>query len=451
MARGEGLAVPETGRRRVSVVDRGRRSRNPLLPWLTAYMALFLLRPWEELVPALAVVPLEKIAGIAVILRVLLGRERRISLPWPLRGLLAFAASLVLATLLSVEPYRSWLVVEQFLKAVLFSLCVAWGLRDGRDLAAWLRAWVLILGLYQAKALWEYFVHGRGVYRMGIWRLVGIEDTFGDPNTFAAKTVLVLPFLLVLAAREDRRAFRFAWLALFGQAGLVVVLTGSRAGLLSLACCLLLSPLLVPETRRLALVLGLVGGILLFAWIPREIARRYETIVHPELNRAARESVEGRKAGFWKGLWLYRHLPVAGIGPGCFVVSRPHVGPIPGEVPGLQPHNLAGQLLGETGTVGLVGFTALAAAFLASWRSLRRSVRRPRRLPGRPPPVEDRGAVAPIADALAVSFLLMLILGIPGHNLYQYNWAWLAAGMAVACRSAGAACSGSGDRARKRR
>ena len=46
-------------------------------------------------------------------------------------------------------------------------------------------------------SVWEY-KNGRHVFRMGISRLVGVDKTLGDPNSFGASIVYSLPFLELL-------------------------------------------------------------------------------------------------------------------------------------------------------------------------------------------------------------------------------------------------------------
>lgn len=395
---------------------------NAAVPWLALYMGVFLIRPWESLVPSLQAIPFEKVVALVVLARVFVGREwrwRRGSIPWAAAG---FLAALLVATALALEPGRSWATTSQTAKTALFALAMWGAIRRPADMRGLALCWVGWMALYQSKALWEYAMHGRGVYRMGIWRLIGIETTYGDPNTFAAKTVLVMPFLLALWRTEQRRWLRWVLAAAAVQSVAVVVLTGSRAGLIGLAAWALAAFWSSRRRWRAALALG-AAALVLVIWIPDPIVERYQTLLDPELNKSAHESAEGRRIGLLKGWALFKMRPLAGVGPNCFTISHLYLGRLSFEVVGLQPHNLPGQLLGETGLIGLVGFAAFCAACLGTWGRARHRLRRAARS-ARGDPAER---LAELVDAAGASFLLMLLFGVPGHNLYEYNWFWLGA------------------------
>ncbi len=379
---------------------------------LLGYAAVFILRPWEYK-PEFAVFPWERACAILMILVVLL--VGRIGNGWSIvsGSMTVFLSSLLLATLLSLDPARSWHTTANTLKTALFGYCLAWGILSARDLLLFLRGWVAILFVYQAKSLWEHLVNGRGVYRMGIWRLVGIDDTYSDPNTFAATTLFMLPFTWELLQLSRKLRWKVFFLLHLALSVVVVLKTGSRGGLIAL---LLFAGWAVFRSRRRSrtLVVMLIAGSVIVATLSAQLVMRYETILHPELNRSATESAEGRIAGLKRGYALFLRRPLTGIGPGCFTVADEFYSRLPG-IPGLQAHNLLGQALGETGLAGLLSFLVFLGALLARAISLARRYRAgPRRLIG--------------ATAWAVTgcVLLLLLLGMVGHNLYRYTWFWIA-------------------------
>jgi hypothetical protein len=127
------------------------------------------------------------------------------------------------------------------------------------------------------------------------------------------------------------------------------------------------------------------------------------------------ESAEGRIEGLKAGLVMFQRFPVLGVGPGCFIVYRvPNVDGV-----NLVAHNLAGQMLGETGIVGTVGFIFLVAAPLVNRRRLQK-------VAGVCPDVTVQ-VLAEVSRACRDVIILLFIDGISGDSLYRYNWLWLGA------------------------
>lgn len=58
-----------------------------------------------------------------------------------------------------------------------------------------LLAFLAVMAIYMMHSLWEYH-NGRHTFRMGIARLIGVDDTNGDPNSFGATIVYALPFVV---------------------------------------------------------------------------------------------------------------------------------------------------------------------------------------------------------------------------------------------------------------
>src|SRR5262249_47826618 len=86
---------------------------------------------------------------------------------------------------------------------------------------------------------------------------------------------------------------------------------------------------------------------------------------------------------------------------------------------GFNSHNVYGQVMGELGTTGVIAFLALLLCFLANWweaRKLARSLPQP-----------SRDFSYQTSQALGVCLVLLLFLGVAGHNLYRYNWLWYGA------------------------
>jgi len=80
-------------------------------------------------------------------------------------------------------------------------LALVSSVRNSFQLVFVIGMYIGFMELYLAKALWEYFVHGRHEYTMDVTRLIGIENTYGGPNALACSIVLSLPFLACAVAK----------------------------------------------------------------------------------------------------------------------------------------------------------------------------------------------------------------------------------------------------------
>jgi O-antigen ligase len=168
--------------------------------------------------------------------------------------------------------------------------------------------------------------------------------------------------------------------------------------------------LLTVSIRRGWLVgLGLLAlSPAVFIALPESLQTRFETIIHPDVGtEIERQSGEGRIQGFFTGLELWAANPMTGVGPGAW---RPATGSV------IESHNLFGQLVGETGTIGLAAFLLVLFAFyrnLKAMRRLRRDV----------PAMQDDFAFQ-VSKAVGVAVLLLLVMGCFGHNLFRFTWLW---------------------------
>jgi O-antigen ligase len=205
---------------------------------------------------------------------------------------------------------------------------------------------------------------------------------------------------------------------LVGYTALSVVcigLTGSRSSFVGLLLCALV--MILRGRRRLQLALGaLLLAPVLWAALPASLQTRFETIINPEVGPAnARTSGEGRIQGLLVGLHLWGSNPVTGCGPGCWRAATGRT---------TESHNLYGQVLGETGSLGALAF---AAVVLVLWLNLRR-IREAYRLH----PDWGPDFLYQVTRAVGLGVLLMLFEGNFGHSLFRYNWVWYGGFLVIA-------------------
>mgnify|MGYP005836489733 FL=1 len=375
---------------------------------LIGYMFLFIDRPFEVW-PWLGEIHLERLymlftLGVWVIYphKRWLGNSLH-------GGVVGLAVAVLLAWLLSPWSEQSQPVVEDWFKILVFFLLLTTTVQDEAGLRRLVVGFVLVMGLYQLHSLREY-LGGRHTYRMGIARMIGVDQTMGDPNTFGASLVVALPLVWALwQSRIGGRWGRTACLAYGTLSVLCILLTGSRSAFLGL---LAWGAFLISRSRRRLrlLVVAVLMTPAAFLTLPESLQNRFLTIIDPSAGpKNAQESGQGRIEGFFTGVALWQAYPLTGVGPGAW---RPATGSK------LESHNLYGQLVGELGTVGLLAFAGLLVAY-------RSNIRRLRRL-GQDYPFLQDWLPLTLARAIGISILLLLLLGMFGHNLYRYTWLWYA-------------------------
>jgi O-antigen ligase len=393
--------------------------KKAMLYLLIGYMWLFVHRPFEFW-PVLGSFRLELVyMSVTGLCWVAYGNKR-----WPANRLhlaiLAFTGAVLACWVAS--PWvsaNSSLVVENHLKLLVFYFLLVTCLRDERDLTRLVQAFVVVMAVYMLHSLWEYR-NGRHVYRMSISRMVGVDESLGDPNSFGASILYALPLATLfwgLSEPGGRRTALVRWLlaAYVGLSALCIVLTGSRSAFVGLIAWAGFTVLLSRHRWRLAAA-ALVLAPALWLLLPAEKQTRFLTLIDPEVGPAnAQTSAEGRIEGLKIGLALWNDNPVTGCGPGAWLVATGSE---------IESHNLYGQVLGELGTLGAVTFAAVVLCLWWNLRCIRAAYR------DRPEWGDD--FCSRLARAIGLSLGLMLLEGFAGHNLWRHNWYWFGAFLVVA-------------------
>lgn len=427
------LNVPGGGGTLVSILSPADELRHGIWPvsrtvWMAAlYIVLFVIRPWEELFPWLAVIRFERLYAVVMVLAILFGGSGHVKVTRQVMAVAGFFAALTVSTVFAFDTALAFDKLLEYLNILVFYwvlLVVGDTLYRLMFLAA---SYVTAMGLYLAKAQWEFFVHGQHRYDMGVVRLVGIENTFGGPNNLAMSIAASMPFALLLWKNREviTQTWPAAWRKYFARSLLVygylsissIVLTNSRSGMLGVAVLTMVLALSGKgfERKILYCVVGVFALSLVWMVMPEENKGRLRTVWAPESGpENAKVSAEGREAGLKAGWQMFRHYPVTGVGPDNFVRFR--VQNLDGEP--LQAHNLVGQLLGENGALGALAFLIMVGVTLANCSRIRRLSQ------GRDDAVH-RVAID-MSAACRRSVAMLFFLGLFGHNLYRFNWLWLA-------------------------
>jgi len=397
--------------------------------WMTSfYMALFIIRPWEQLLPLLGDIHFEKIYTILMLLAVVFSNKKKIRFTFQSFTVLLLLAAIGISAMFAWKPSLSSDPFVDYRNIVIIFFVLLFVIRSPQELVFIIISYIFIMTIYLGKAQWEFFVHGAHRYDMGVVRMVGIEDTYGGPNDLAMSIDVTLPFLFFLwiKRKEISRSwpalykkwyprFLFVYLALCLTS---VILTNSRSGMLGFVLFIVLITFKGRGFfKKIAYVL-LGGLVLLVVWqfTPEENKNRFRTIWDKDAGPSnAQVSAEGRIQGLKAGMAMFKRYPITGIGIGNFIAYRiTYLDGIP-----LQAHNLIGQVLGETGIVGALAFIIMLITILINSHRAKGLVK------GESDDILLLNR--DLCTAVEYALIILLFLGFFGHNLDRYNWLWYAA------------------------
>jgi len=376
-----------------------------VMVWLLiGYMFLFIHRPFEFW-PLLGDLHFERLYIGGLFLVWMLQPKR-----WLPNGqhlaYAAFAFTVLLCWIMSPYADKGERVVEDWFKIVFFYCLFVTVVHDERSLRKLALGFVFVMGIYMTHSLKEYMA-GRHTYRMGIARMIGIDTSQGDPNSFGASIVFALPFAALFWKTSTSKWMKLGVISYLGLSTLCILLTGSRSSLLGLVLWSLIA-IWRSRYRWMGMGFAMIASPLLFIALPDSLQNRFETIVNPEVGpENARVSGENRLEGLTKGLELWMQNPATGCGPGAWR---------PATHSKLESHNLYGQIMGEMGTAGIMTFGMILCFF---WMNLRWMKHDRRAHPER-----ANDFVYHLTGAVGMGIFLMLFEGNFGHNLFRHNWLW---------------------------
>ncbi|MHB1035981.1 MAG: O-antigen ligase family protein [Pirellulales bacterium] len=382
--------------------------------WLLGgYMWLFIHRPFEVW-PWLGALHIERIYMLVAIGYWAIGVERA----WISNRLNAafgfFSIVVILSWLLSPYSSQGSQTVEDYFKVAVFYVMVMTTVREERDLKRLVAMFAVAVGLYMAHSLREYGC-GRGMYRMGSRRMVGVDMTYCDPNTFAATVVYSLTMAWPLWAECRTKWHRLAVLGYVAMGVICVLLTGSRTGLAGLCCLAAIATILSKHRLKVALLLALAAPII-WNCLPQDRQNRFLTLIDPSYGpKNAQTSAESRSVFFHQAVNIWKENLLLGVGPAAFGTVAGH---------GMQAHTLYGQVLAELGTLGALALCYVVWAFFANALAIRGY--------SRAQPELRKTFPARLTAAVTLTVVLLLFFGFGGHNLYRYTWLWFGAFQAIA-------------------
>lgn len=164
---------------------------------LFIYLWILIFRPQESW-NWLGQFHIERVIAIITIIMAFSKRNSGVRLNFQQFLLLLFASSLLISSLLAYNSTTTFDVTTDYLKIVIFFFIICHCVTSYDEIKKLLGAYLLVMSLCIGKSCWEFFVNNHHVYRMGIRRLIAIDQTYGDPNAFAASICYSLPIAWAL-------------------------------------------------------------------------------------------------------------------------------------------------------------------------------------------------------------------------------------------------------------
>ncbi len=384
-----------------------------MLWMLIGYMWLFIHRPFEVW-PLLGDARIELAYMICAACVWLAHPNKRLGSDPVNFAFIGFALTVLFCLVASPWEEFGETPVMNYFKFFVFYVMLVTAVRDERSLKTLVSAFLVILFVYMLHSLWEYR-NGRHVARMGIIRMIGVDASSGDPNSFAATIMLSQVFVPVIWRTGPSRAMKTFLFAFVGLSVLCILLTGSRGAAIALAVWTAVFIWRSPWRTRL-IVPAIAAAPLLFMALPERLQTRLETIVNSDVGpKNAKESGEVRYVGFMTGIRLLEENPLSGVGPGAW---RPASGLK------LESHNMYGQLMGELGLLGVASFSLVLITLVGDLRRIRYLYRD---FPGK-----QHDFSYQLSQAIGIALFLLLFNGLYGHNLFRYTWLWYGAFLVIA-------------------
>lgn len=195
--------------------------------------------------------------------------------------------------------------------------------------------------------------------------------TMFDPNDIAYVLVTLLPLSLLFIVRSEGAIKKILALVGAGASLIVILLTGSRAGILGLAAVLVLALLTQVGSIKLRYKILLLAGIALVAMLnfERINVERYLTLTDIEGDYNVTEET-GRLEVWKKAVALLLTYPITGVGAQCFPMAIGYLRSDLAILPVWQAvHNSFLQIAVETGVFGFAFFLSLIVGCVRNfWR-----------------------------------------------------------------------------------
>lgn len=424
-------ATSRTGRR---FVQRATQEPGLTISIVAILVYLFVVHSYKLAVGSTAIV-------IGLIALLLEGRQLRIPpfLIW-YGGFLVWA----LITLpMGIAPESSLAKWQDFGKLWLIAFLISNAARSEKQWRYIVIGWLGLFALYPFRGTLFNILGGISTQGRYAWNF-----TFGNPNDLAAITLL--PMALCVALIRTPSPLWVRWCARVGAATLpvLIVLTGSRGGLLALA---VFAAILLAFSRKRAgiFALGMLALVIALPLMPEAIKQRFRDMKFlgsTETIGLADSSAEQRYTILLVAATIARDNPIFGVGIGNYGAAHARYAASRSEWAiasgSKDSHNAYLGMLAENGVIGFLLMGGAAASLLLGLSRAHRRGRADAELESDPVRREARLNRPPALIAGTVAYLVASIFGSFFVLIFPYLFAVTALGLVSVPRSARSAPAG---------
>jgi O-antigen ligase len=377
---------------------------------LVFYLVIFYIRPQEFWFTG--AVGVEKTFGIATLILTILKLKLKDNLKLRLTNIhFAIVAFLSIASINVATSYwisGSWDIwVNQFRLFIVF-FCIIYLIDTEKQFKFFIMFTILATVFHAASAVIRYY-QGIVHIEMGIERAFAMDTSYGDPNSLAATIIYTLPLIYYYMTKKTSPAMKiFLGIAMMLMLW-CTILTGSRTGMAGIIVFALLAIWERKNKIRNFIIVGVIL-IIVAAAMPDQYQQRFLSIANMDTTNdetGAATSARSRIEFLVYAFEMMLQRPAFGYGMGNF-------GTVMATVYGqgwLQAHTLPGQIMSEMGLTGIIAFGAWIIILFLHLKRMRKYFAG-----------TDNKFMLNMTLAMKTGLLMMLFMGLGGHNLFRYNW-----------------------------
>jgi O-antigen ligase len=318
----------------------------------------------------------------------------------------------ILSGIWSDGPEGTRFLLQSLIIALIYMFAFATLLNTERDLKAFLYPVVLVAAVIAGLSVISFGTPGLTIPYLELLQAGRAQGAVGDPDFFAAMSLVFIPLGIVLASESQRKWVRIAMVAATVTLLAGTFLSLSRGAFLATMVMGIMFLATRPERlfrarreKAAALVLVAIGLIGFFSrpFLREEVVTRAESIYAPKTQEEA--SGAGRTE-LWKGaIRTARENPILGVGYGSFpIISQELILRTPGVNPLVFQKRKQGDnfvahntYLGTAAELGFTGLFLYLALVISTGLTLRRISRQ----------AMERGApfVSRVAHALVLGLI----------------------------------------------
>lgn len=278
----------------------------------------------------------------------------RVNTTFLVTGLIFFAILIIPAVQWPGSVLRQGL--PNFLKSIVFYIFAVIFITDESKLKKFFNLYFILLLFIILEPLFYYLKDGRLGYvdysmgTEGFSRLAGTTSKVGgSPNGLASVVAITFPFIFFLFKYYKSKLFRLFLLICLPLSMVVLILTGSRSGLLATIVAVTICLLRGRVLFKGAVIMSIIA-ILAWAYMGNLHKERYLSMV--DSSAKGRESAVGRIQHINRALDMFLERPFTGYGLGTYGEANYNI-----NDEGLVSHNIYTEVLVELGIVGFLIFS----------------------------------------------------------------------------------------------